>query len=60
MVGAGWCAGNSWALAIGLIWLAHMGMDRSLASGLKYGDHFQHTHLGGPHHVGALVIRRAF
>ncbi|MGA3218370.1 MAG: DUF4260 domain-containing protein [Acidimicrobiales bacterium] len=54
MVGIGWWAGNSWAMAIGLIWLAHIGMDRSLAFGLKYDDHFQHTHLSGPHHVGAL------
>jgi hypothetical protein len=34
------------ALALGLIWLAHIGMDRAMGYGLKYDDHFQHTHLG--------------
>ena len=33
-------------LAFGLVWLAHIGMDRALGYGLKYNDHFQHTHLG--------------
>ena len=39
-----------WPLAgaLGLIWLAHIGMDRLLGYGLKYGDHFQHTHLSQP------------
>jgi hypothetical protein len=27
-------------------WLAHIGADRLLGYGLKYGDNFQHTHLG--------------
>ncbi len=31
--------------AIGLILLAHIGMDRLVGYGLKYGDRFQHTHL---------------
>lgn len=33
-------------LAIGLIWMAHIGMDRVLGYGLKYDDDFKHTHLG--------------
>lgn len=33
-------------LGIGLIWLAHIGMDRVLGYGLKYDDNFKHTHLG--------------
>lgn len=33
-------------LGIGLIWLAHIGMDRLLGYGLKYDDNFKHTHLG--------------
>lgn len=33
-------------LAIGLIWLAHIGMDRLLGYGLKYDDNFKNTHLG--------------
>ena len=32
-------------LAFALIWLAHIGMDRTVGYGLKYGDDFKHTHL---------------
>jgi hypothetical protein len=35
-------------LALGLLWLAHIGMDRLARYGLKYDIGFQHTHLGGP------------
>lgn len=31
---------------VALIWLAHIGMDRMLGYGLKYGTGFGHTHLG--------------
>ena len=33
-------------LLFGLIWVAHIGMDRMLGYGLKLGDGFKHTHLG--------------
>jgi hypothetical protein len=33
-------------LAGSLIAFAHIGADRLLGYGLKYGDNFQHTHLG--------------
>lgn len=33
-------------LAAGLLWLAHIGLDRALTFGLKYDTDFQHTHLG--------------
>ena len=33
------------ATALGLVWLAHIGIDRALAYGLKYPDNPQHTHL---------------
>lgn len=36
---------STWLWAIGLIWLAHVGMDRLFGYGLKYGDQFKHTHL---------------
>lgn len=36
----------AWALPIGLIWAAHIAMDRSLGYGLKRPDGFQQTHLG--------------
>jgi hypothetical protein len=42
----GWLASPlGWAM--GLIWLAHIGFDRMLGYGLKYGDAFKHTHLSG-------------
>jgi hypothetical protein len=34
------------AMAIALIWLAHIGMDRMLGYGLKYETDFTDTHLG--------------
>ncbi|HRH36791.1 MAG TPA: DUF4260 domain-containing protein [Flavobacteriales bacterium] len=33
-------------LLIGVILYGHASMDRALGYGLKFGDHFQHTHLG--------------
>jgi hypothetical protein len=49
MIGLGWWQARPLLLALGLIWLAHIGFDRLLGYGLKYDDHFQHTHLG---HLG--------
>jgi hypothetical protein len=46
MIGLGWWQNRHLVLALGLIWLAHIGADRLLGYGLKYDDHFQHTHLG--------------
>jgi len=34
------------AAGLALSWLAHIGMDRMLGFGLKYGTSFGHTHLG--------------
>ena len=34
------------AVALGTVWLAHIGMDRAMAYGLKHDDDFGHTHLG--------------
>ena len=33
-------------LAVGAIWFGHIGWDRMLGYGLKYGSSFKHTHLG--------------
>jgi len=33
-------------MAIAMIWSAHIGVDRALGYGLKYGDGFNATHLG--------------
>lgn len=35
---------NTYSIAI--VWFAHIGLDRALGYGLKYGDGFNHTHLG--------------
>jgi hypothetical protein len=34
------------ALAAGIIWCTHVGLDRALGYGLKYSTGFQYTHLG--------------
>ncbi|MFL6817659.1 MAG: DUF4260 domain-containing protein [Bradyrhizobium sp.] len=41
--------GMNWPLAmwIAITWLAHIGMDRMVGYGLKYGAGFGFTHLGG-------------
>ena len=46
VIALGWFQHEPLVLAFGLVWLAHIGMDRALGYGLKYNDHFQHTHLG--------------
>ena len=43
---AGLLLNSGGILAIGLIWLAHIGMDRMLGYGLKYPTRFKDTHLG--------------
>jgi hypothetical protein len=37
---------NALAIQLALIWLAHVGFDRALGYGLKYGAGFGVTHLG--------------
>jgi hypothetical protein len=39
-------AAMPWAVAGSLIWCAHIGLDRALGYGLKYGSGFGATHLG--------------
>lgn len=46
MITAGSYYGVLWMLVGGLIWLAHIGMDRMLGYGLKETKGFKHTHLG--------------
>ncbi len=36
----------TWVIGVGLIWAAHIGMDRMLGYGLKYAGGFGATHLG--------------
>jgi hypothetical protein len=42
---AGVLADSGSAVAVALIWLAHIGLDRALGYGLKYATGFKDTHL---------------
>ena len=42
----GFINGSSLTIALGAIWFGHIGWDRMLGYGLKYGTSFKHTHLG--------------
>ena len=46
MLGAGYWQADRLVMALALVWLAHIGLDRLLCTGLKYNDRFTHTHLG--------------
>jgi hypothetical protein len=43
------CAGVLWdsdrAIAVALVWIAHIGVDRAVGYGLKYPTEFKDTHL---------------
>ena len=43
---AGFALAAPLVLSIAMIWLAHIGIDRALGYGLKYGAGFGFTHLG--------------
>jgi hypothetical protein len=43
---AGYWLASPIVAALGLIWIAHIGMDRMLGYGLKYATGFADTHLG--------------
>ena len=46
LVGAGLWQQQMLVVALGTVWLAHIGMDRAMAYGLKHDDDPGHTHLG--------------
>lgn len=46
LIGAGLLTPVTWLLPLGLIWAAHIGIDRALGYGLKYPDSIETTHLG--------------
>lgn len=46
LLALGVLAAMPWAVAGGLIWCAHIGLDRTLGYGLKYAAGFNLTHLG--------------
>lgn len=43
--GAGLLHESAALMAVGLIWVAHIGIDRAVGFGLKYPDEFRRTHL---------------
>jgi Domain of unknown function (DUF4260) len=43
LVAIGWWQDESLIVALGLVWLAHIGLDRLIGYGLECGDHFQHN-----------------
>jgi len=46
MLGVGYRQADRPVMALALVWLAHIGLDRLFGTGLKYNDRFTHTHLG--------------
>jgi hypothetical protein len=44
MIAIGMLTGNLLLVQLGLIWLAHIGMDRMMGYGLKYPTEFKDTH----------------
>lgn len=46
VLGAAMLLPSSLLLGAGVIWASHIGFDRMLGYGLKYGTGFRHTHLG--------------
>jgi hypothetical protein len=52
MLGVGYWQADHLVMALALVWFAHIGMDRLLGMGLKYGDRFTHTHLGDRPNAG--------
>jgi hypothetical protein len=45
-LGIGWWSGVGWLQLLAVLWVAHIGMDRSLGYGLKLPSDFRDTHLG--------------
>ena len=43
---SGWRGHHPFVIAVGVIWLGHIGWDRLLGYGLKYDSGFKQTHLG--------------
>lgn len=46
LAGAGWFLGEPYLTPLGVIWMAHIGLDRALGFGLKMSSGFRDTHLG--------------
>jgi hypothetical protein len=46
LAGAGFLLADALLQSLGVIWVAHIGLDRALGFGLKYPTVFKDTHLG--------------
>ncbi|MCX7559152.1 DUF4260 domain-containing protein [Sulfitobacter sp. F26204] len=46
LLGISMIAQTLWLAPVALVWIAHIGFDRALGYGLKYGSGFKQTHLG--------------
>ena len=46
MIYLAWITHHPMTIAIGIIWLGHVGFDRFFGYGLKYDSSFKDTHLG--------------
>lgn len=46
LIGAGLLTPVGWLASVGLIWAAHIGIDRAVGYGLKYPESIETTHLG--------------
>jgi hypothetical protein len=55
-IALGWWQHMPLVAALGLVWLAHIGLDRSLGYGLKYSDDFGHTHLSWKTHLPRTAV----
>jgi hypothetical protein len=44
-LGADYWQASRLVMALALVWLAHIGLDRLLGTGLKYNDRFTHTQI---------------
>ena len=47
---------DSLLLALSIVWIAHIGFDRMLGSGLKYPTRFRDTHLNPLRHTSTCIL----
>ncbi|NNE51272.1 MAG: DUF4260 domain-containing protein [Sulfitobacter sp.] len=45
LAATGWLSGSEALFPVALVWVVHLGLDRTLGYGLKYASGFQDTHL---------------
>jgi hypothetical protein len=60
LAAVGWQTNSDLSIALALIWLAHIGVDRAVGYGLKYPTGFKDTHLGGGTRYASRPLRYRF